>query len=398
MSGPMAASFGLEAGVLLAAQSILQGAAEIAEGIAAAEQQTVETRRQRQAERLAQRQQMHAARQAGIEKQQRAGAERSARLRSLLAAWQTIRQTNGQADAGIDLPAAPELAHATDPAHATDAAADAAYLAALDADIARLETLLADAAKAQGGEVAAALAALLAAGVSAQEQLTAFLAQARLAGAGADTAAARQQLVMRVLERLALTADEPLPAALDTLGLAIVQAPTDARATALATELRLQVQLFNTARAAAAAQQKLQEAAAVVLEQSLKDLGYAVEEIEATLFVEGGVAHFQRPEWGDYFIRLRLDPKRNAMNFNVVRTGTVGEDRQREDMLAEERWCSAFPRLFETLKARGMPIAVTRLLQAGEAPVQVVSAASLPTPASGEEWRQSGKRFLQLPQ
>lgn len=47
--------------------------------------------------------------------------------------------------------------------------------------------------------------------------------------------------------------------------------------------------------------------AAIVLEQSLRDLGYAIEE---TLFVEGGVAHFQRPEWGDYFVRLRVDPQR----------------------------------------------------------------------------------------
>lgn len=131
-------------------------------------------------------------------------------------------------------------------------------------------------------------------------------------------------------------------------------------------------------------EQQLQEAAAVVLEQSLQDLGYAVEEIDETLFVEGGVAHFQRADWGDYFIRLRIDPKRNAMNFNVVRAGTRGEDRQREDMLAEERWCSEFPKLFGTLKARGIPITVTRLLQAGEVPVQVVDAASLPARTTEE--------------
>lgn len=386
MSGPMAASFGLEAGVLLAAQSILQGAAEIAAGLGAADRQAAETQRQRQAERLAQRQQRSAAQQANIEKQQRMGMECAARLRGLLAAWQSLGLVEDGGD--IDLPTIPAI---------TDGAAHAAYLTALDTRIARLETLLADAAKVQGGEVAAALTALLASGVSAQEQFAAFLAQARLAGVDADSAAARQQQVAHVLERLALAADEPLPAALDALGLAIVQAPTAARAAALVTELRLRVQTFNIERAAAVERQRLQEAAAVVLEQSLKDLGYAVEEIEATLFVEGGIAHFQRPEWGDYFIRLRLDPRRNAMNFNVVRSGTVGADRQREDMLAEERWCSEFPRLFETLKARGIPIAVTRLLQAGEAPVQVVSAASLPASARGEEWRQSGKRLLQLP-
>jgi hypothetical protein len=339
MSGPMAASFGLEAAVLISAQSILQGAAEIAAGISAAEQQAAVTRQQRREER----QRMRAAQQAGIEKRQREEAESTA-LATL------TRQR---------------------------------------------EAALALLATTQDGDFAATLQSLLAAGVSAQEQLTTFLARARLAGASADVAIARQQLIERVLDRLDLDPGAPLPAALDTLAQQIAQAPTTERAEALATELRYQVQTHNAARAAAAleksalaARQQLEEAAAVVLEQSLKDLGYAVEEIEETLFVEGGVAHFQRPEWGDYFIRLRIDPKRQAMNFNVVRagrTGVAGEDLRHEDMRAEERWCSAFPRLFETLKARGIPINVTRLLQAGEAPVQVVDASSLPARRGAEE-------------
>lgn len=368
MSGPMAASFGLEAGMLMAAQSLLEGAAEIADGLSAEAQRNDVLRRQRREERR----QMRAAQQAGIEKLQRAAAERSARLQRLLATWQGL----GQEDAGIALPAAPT---------GTEAPALNAYLADLDARIARLEALLAAAA----GEMQAAartdLDALLAAGVSARAQLAAYAAQARIAGAAPDDAAARQQLIARIVERAELEENEPLPAALDALALQIVQAPTRERAEALALELRLQVQRHNEARnaarakaAAEAEQLKLQEAAAVVLEQSLQDLGYTVEEIAETLFVAGGVAHFQRPEWGDYFVRLRIDPQRQAMNFNVVRAGTTSDERRREDMLAEERWCSAFPKLFETLQARGIPIAVTRLLQAGEAPVQVVDAATLP--------------------
>lgn len=377
MSGPMAASFGLEAGLLLAAQSLLDGAAEIAAGLSAEEQRAEAQRRQRRAERLQQR----AARQAGIEKLQRAAAERSARLRRLLAAWQEL----GGADAGIDLPAAP----ATE-----DEAALGAFLAALDARIATLETRLAAAAGTLRDTARTALDELLAAGVSARDQLAAYAAQARLAGAAPDDAETRRELVVRVLERVELEENEPLPAALDALALQVVQASTAERATALAMELRLQTQRHNEARTAArlaAEEEKLREAAATVLEASLQDLGYAVEEIGATLFVEGGVAHFQRPEWGDYFIRLRIDPKRKAMNFNVVRAGTAGEDRQREDMLAEERWCSEFPKLFETLKARGISIAVTRLLQAGEAPVQVVDAASLPARAEEEHRHQTLK-------
>jgi nicotinamide mononucleotide adenylyltransferase len=296
----------------------------------------------------------------------------------LLAAWQGL----GNAEAGIDLPASPQT---------EDAGTLDALRAALDARIAQLEARLAAAAGTLRESLRADLDALLAAGASMQEQLAAYAAQARLHGAAPDTAAEREQTIARILARAELDTDAPLPAALDALAQQITAAPSRARAEALATELRLQVQRHNEARSAARAaaeQRELQEAAAVVLEQSLADLGYAVEEIGATLFVEGGVAHFQRPGWGDYFIRLRIDPKRKAMNFNVVRAGTAGEDRQREDMLAEERWCSEFPKLFETLKARGIPIAVTRLLQAGEAPVQVVDAASLPARAEEERRHQ----------
>ena len=321
----MAAGYGLEAAVLVSAQSILRGAAEIAAGMTEADRIAAATRQQRQEER----QRVRAAEQAGTAHQQRMAETRAAmaRFTQQLAAAQSNT-------------------------------ADQQALAE------RLTTLSAN-------------------GASLQDQLATFLEQAKQADA-ADIATARRVLVARVLERLALDPDATLPPALEALALQAVDASSADRAEALITELRLQVKQHNDARAAAAEQRQMQEAAAIVLEASLKDLGYAVEDIEETLFVEGGVAHFQKPGWGDYFIRLRIDPKRNTMNFNVVRAGTVGEDRAREDMLAEERWCSAFPKLFDTLKARGIPITVTRLLQAGEAPVQVVDAASLPARSTEE--------------
>jgi len=316
----MAASFGLEAAVLVSAQSIARGAAEIAAGMAEADRIAAATRHQRKAER----QRMREAAQAGAAQQQRMAEARAAQARfaALLA--------NAQADS------------------------------------------------AEQAALAARLEALSTGGASLQQQLAAFLEDAATAAA-ADSATARRVQVARALERLELDPDAVLPPALEALAQQAIVAPTAGRAEALTTELRLQVQRHNETRTAAAEQKQLQEAAALVLEQSLKDLGYAVEEIEETLFVEGGVAHFQKPGWGDYFVRLRIDPQRNAMNFNVVRAGPVGEDRKGEDMRAEERWCAEFPKLFDTLKARGIPITVTRLLQAGEAPVQVVDAASLPT-------------------
>ncbi len=325
MSGPCAASYGIEAAVLVSAQSIIQGAAEVAAGLAEADRQAAELRRQRREERR--------------------------RLRVAQATGDAQRQSNAENRAAME----------------------------------RFATLLADAAADATGkvELAERLTNLSAGGASLQAQLAEFFA-ATAARAASDAATARRVEMVRVLERIELDPDEPLPPALEALAQQAIEASSAERAAALTTELRLQVRQHNAARAAATEQLRLQEAAAIVLEQSLKDLGYAVEEIEETLFVEGGVAHFQQPGWGDYFIRLRVDPRRKSMNLNVVRAGTPGEDRKREDMLAEERWCAEFPKLFDTLKARGIPIEVTRLLQAGEVPVQVVDADSLPVRAEAD--------------
>ena len=93
-----------------------------------------------------------------------------------------------------------------------------------------------------------------------------------------------------------------------------------------------------------------------MLQESLRDLGYEVDDIEATLFVDGGTVHFRRPGWENYFVRLRVDPRERTVNFNVVRARGDEEnaERRRLDALAEDRWCAEFPRLMQTLAARGL--------------------------------------------
>lgn len=335
MSGPMAASFGIEAAVLASAGAIVDGIGEIAAGLAEADRQATETATHRQAER----QQMREARQAGLEKRRQNDAARAARLRR----WQT--------------------------------------LLAAPAPTRHVETSLAD---------------LVAAGEAAQSQLATYLASVPQSETADASRAARQALIASAIEALELAPDESLPADFEQPVADIAAAPTQARAMALIIELRRQVQNFNDERKAAATEARLRAAAALVLEQSLRDLGYAVDDIGETLFIEGGVAHFQRHEWGDYFVRLRIDPQRGMMNFNVVRARTANSDRHQEDRMAEERWCADFPHLFETLKARGIPIQVTRLLQAGEAPVQIVDAASLPE-CPHEAYRQEPLKARGLP-
>ena len=134
------------------------------------------------------------------------------------------------------------------------------------------------------------------------------------------------------------------------------------------------------ATAAADRERQEQEAATLVLQESLRDLGYEVDDIAATLFVDGGAVHFRRKGWENYFVRLRVNPRERTANFNVVRAKGDEEtaERRRLDALAEDRWCAEFPRLMQTLAARGLELDVTRRLGAGEVPVQVVDGAQLP--------------------
>jgi hypothetical protein len=95
---------------------------------------------------------------------------------------------------------------------------------------------------------------------------------------------------------------------------------------------------------------------------------------------------------------MRVGVEDRTLNFNVVRAklaaGGAAEsaERKRIDAMAEDRWCSEFPKLLETLKARGITLDVKRLLGAGELPVQVVDASTLPATASEEQRRAAPKQ------
>ncbi|WP_028604843.1 hypothetical protein [Ottowia thiooxydans] len=154
------------------------------------------------------------------------------------------------------------------------------------------------------------------------------------------------------------------------------------RAELLTSELRRRIQLY----AEQALHEEVQKAQALVVEQSLQDLGYQVEEIESTLFVEGGVAHFRKSHWGDYMVRMRVAEGGRSVNFNVLRAMDAGqaEEPSVQDHLAEDRWCAEFPALLKALAARGVHLEVTRRLEAGELPVQRVARDRLPRFAESE--------------
>ncbi|OGB32747.1 MAG: hypothetical protein A3F78_08070 [Burkholderiales bacterium RIFCSPLOWO2_12_FULL_61_40] len=233
-----------------------------------------------------------------------------------------------------------------------DRIAMAAYVRALHALAEQLRTLLLTEAARQSAEFA---------------DMPEFSMQAAVG------AAVPQQLAQRLLARIAHLG--MAPAHLQKIALELDQTPPGERAHLLATELRAQVQ----AHIDAVQKQQVQEAASVVVLQSLKDLGYQVEEVSDTLFVEGGVLHFRRPGWGNYMVRMRVDAQAESANFNVVRAVAQGEnERSVLDHLAEDRWCAEFPALLQALEVRGIHLQVTRRLEAGAVPVQLVDAAKLP--------------------
>lgn len=374
MSGPTAGTFGLDAGLLIAYEATL-AAAEIAAGYAAEDARQAELREQRGRESQSRRHASLSARHALVE----AARREEARFHRLAEAHATLLARIGEgATAAAALP--------------TRSSDDLAALQSHLDTVRGLADVLAEQLTALAARVpdlaAADLAAITAGAPDLAGQLAAFAAQVRLARQVPESVAAERRVTIeRILSRATLVASAALPEALATLAEEFAATVSDERAEALASELRLRVERHNEAATA--------DAAARVLEQSLRDLGYEVEGIGETLFVEGGVAHFQTAGWNDYFVRLRVDAHRGSLNFNVVRAGQAGEDRRREDMLAEERWCAEFPRLKETLALRGIAIDVTRMLAAGEVPVQVVDAASLPDFGSEETHRTAKPRTMQ---
>jgi hypothetical protein len=198
--------------------------------------------------------------------------------------------------------------------------------------------------------------------------------------ARASSATLPQDRLARLLKRVAHLPQLPE----DIAGLAReleISLPGE-RADLLASDLRLHIQNLLEAEK----KHQVDEAQALILEQTLKDLGYQVEEISHTLFVEGGTVHFRRNSWDKYMVRMRMDAKTGQANFNVIRAVKQGEnERSVLDHLAEDRWCSEFPALMAALEARGIHMQVTRLLQAGELPVQLVVEDKLPRFAEEEQ-------------
>jgi hypothetical protein len=194
----------------------------------------------------------------------------------------------------------------------------------------------------------------------------------------------RKATAERILGRLAGMEEAAIPPELDALMRKLIEAESDERAEMFALELRAQVQRINEARerdAAAAAENRKREVAGILVAEVLSDLGYEVEPIAETLFVAGGVAHFQRAEWGDYYVRMRVDPATSNINFNMVRTSTANAPpdaaQRKRDEEMEATWCAGIPKLLAELATRGIDTRKLRELDAGAVPVQAVAPETI---------------------
>ncbi|MFV0371306.1 MAG: hypothetical protein ACK5JI_06655 [Azonexus sp.] len=345
MSGPTTALFGLDAVAILLAAAAIQASQAVQEGYAEAAAQGG-----RQAEKRA----------AASERQSAAAASGQAALTARIEAAEadharlcTLTAPYGLAEAlAGNKPAVPvETSHA----------ALAAYLEQLLARNAHLSAAL--------DGMLAALPQTHAAGLS-----DAALAAPQTLPPAAETWVP-QAAAARLIARLAGLG--PLPPAIEALAAELAAATSQERRELLEVELRRAIQAYQREAA--------EKASALVLEHTLRELGYQVEPIAETLFVEGGVVHFRRAGWGDYQVRLRLDAAGKSVNFNIVRAVDAGDnERSVLDHVAEDRWCAEFPALLRALGERGLRLEVTRRLEAGELPVQLVERSRLPRFAESE--------------
>jgi len=288
-------------------------------------------------------------------------------------------------------------------------------------------------------QAAGAVAEMVAGNIlTAEAVIDRFLETKRLL-VSTETLDRRKMTVQRVLGRLSTEGWGDVPASLELLALEAVSADSDQRADALISELRLVVQKLNQERAERQHQQRearalldrleqeipfgedrlkqrlelviagaaplmaevaaqvtraiesaagqtrqseIQLAASKIIQESLTDLGYQVGPIENTLFVKGGTAYFKKAGWEDYCVRLAVRPNESKMNFNVVRVAVRGDEQaaldRSTDIQIENDWCSEFPRLMNTLQARGIEPELVRQLAAGEVPVPVVDEGDIP--------------------
>ena len=390
MSGPVAIEYVLISALLDAAWGAYQADRQRRYEEAYRREAEAAERERARREAIARREEERRARE-GAKRRAEQAAELMRKARAHERRLERARELAGAArrrfpQASLAVPALP-----AGPADAGDPEAVERYIATLEAATRLVEERLR--AHAAGAAADRGLQEFLAAVESAvgseprtaSDLLAAYSEQVRALGLPqADKAMDRRATAERILGRLAGVEEGAVPPELDALMRSLIEAESDERAEMFALELRAAVQRWNEAREQAAAEaeeNRRREIAGILVAEVLSDLGYEVEPIAETLFVEGGVAHFQRAEWGGYYVRMRVDPATRSINFNMVRasdsTAPPDAAQRKRDAEMEAAWCAGIPKLLAELAARGIDTRKLRELDAGAVPVQVVKPETI---------------------
>lgn len=115
-----------------------------------------------------------------------------------------------------------------------------------------------------------------------------------------------------------------------------------------------------------------------VIQDTLEELGYTVEDGFATLFVKGGVVHFQKPAWSTYHVRLRVNRQADELRFHMIREEKdAAQDQQAKDMEMETEWCTEYKELVSVLSDKGIQTKPIKHYAPGVVPVHNIRPADM---------------------
>jgi hypothetical protein len=110
--------------------------------------------------------------------------------------------------------------------------------------------------------------------------------------------------------------------------------------------------------------------ASKILIAGLEELGYEVNGIEETLFVDGGEFYFRNEDgpqvWDPhYYVRGKVNPKNNKVTFLMGYEGKTLHSKE-QDYRVEEQFCSELGTLQKSLEQNNVSILIEELIMPGE--------------------------------
>lgn len=124
------------------------------------------------------------------------------------------------------------------------------------------------------------------------------------------------------------------------------------------------------------------QVASEVIKDTLKELGYHVGESFNTLLVDGGAVHFQRPTWGKYYVRMRINPQTEELRVHLVKDNQPGNNpgmESEKDLAMESAWCADYHNLMQTLQDKGIVTTSIHHLAPGAVPVPLMHPLASPS-------------------